>query len=168
MFYVLFLFARGRVFVDVHPLQTGRGLVSRRRPAAAGSMSHSQKHVGPVRVQDETLHGCEAQIATLCRTNPCAVATRTSVRWRCAGRSLARPRSFSSANIGQLAVNVTPSTPTVHPPLQVRDYEVPTLPFSTLIGERGRIRPQLLLDHMAIKAIARVDLAKYDVILVHI
>ena len=111
-----YVFARSRVFVYVHPLQTGRGLVSRRRPAAAGSMSHSQKHVGLVRVQDETLHGCEAQIATLCRTKPCAVATRTSVRWRCAGRSLARPRSFSSANIGQFAVNVTPASPTVLPP----------------------------------------------------
>ena len=60
----------GRVFVDVHPLQTGRGLVSRRRPAAAGSMSHSHTHVCLVRVQDEALHGCEAQIATLCRTIP--------------------------------------------------------------------------------------------------
>ena len=130
----------------------GGSAVETRRPAAiSGKVRtvHSQNNIGLVRVQDEALHGCGAQVAT---------------------------RPFSSPHIRQYAANVAPATPSVFSVRvalpQVRNCEVPTLPLPTLIMITivvwRCIPPLLLLDRMAIETIARLDLAKDDVTHVHV
>ena len=97
------------------------------------------------------------------------------VKALCAGRGLARSLAFSCAHFGQFAVNVAPSTPTVFAASFVPDDEIPapttkTVAFidPTVFATWGSIPPHLLQDHMAKEAIARLDLAKYDVIHCHV
>ena len=105
------------------------------------------------------LYDAYKRSVAMCRTKLC----------RCAGRSLARSRPFSWANLGQLAVNVPPGTPTVFPPVHVRDHEVIARTISkSYVGWWWSTPPLLGFHAMAIEAIARLDLATYDVILCHL